>query len=167
MAQNVIINGVTYANVPQVDIPLSGGGTAHFFDTTDGDAVAGDLLSGKVAFNGSGEITGSMPNNGNISGNITGVAQSVTIPAGYVSGGTVQIDAAEQAKIITGNIKAGTTILGVSGKSTVKDVADTTAVAGVVLSGYAFYGADGTKVNGNLAVPTISQDSVTGVLSIV
>lgn len=28
MAQNVIINGVTYSNVPEVDIPKSGGGSA-------------------------------------------------------------------------------------------------------------------------------------------
>ena len=34
MAQNVIINGVTYQNVPEVDIPKSGGGSAKFMDTT-------------------------------------------------------------------------------------------------------------------------------------
>lgn len=33
MAQNVIINGVTYSNVPEVDIPKSGGGTAKFYDS--------------------------------------------------------------------------------------------------------------------------------------
>ena len=32
MASNVIINGVTYASVPEVDIPKSGGGTAKFID---------------------------------------------------------------------------------------------------------------------------------------
>ena len=42
MAQNVVINGVTYQNVPEVDIPLSGGGTAKFMDTTDADAAAAD-----------------------------------------------------------------------------------------------------------------------------
>lgn len=26
MAQNVVINGVTYSNVPEVDMPKSGGG---------------------------------------------------------------------------------------------------------------------------------------------
>ena len=29
MAQNVIINGVTYSAVPEVDIPKSGGGTGQ------------------------------------------------------------------------------------------------------------------------------------------
>ena len=37
MAQNVIINSVTYQNVPEVDIPKSGGGTAKFYYVpTDG-----------------------------------------------------------------------------------------------------------------------------------
>mgnify|MGYP003317077553 CR=1 FL=1 len=45
MAQNVIINGVTYQNVPEVDIPKSGGGTAKFFDASDTDAVAGNVLT--------------------------------------------------------------------------------------------------------------------------
>ena len=41
MAQNVIINGVAYANVPEVDIPKSGGGTAKFYDTAGADAAPG------------------------------------------------------------------------------------------------------------------------------
>ena len=54
MAQNVVINSVTYNNVPEVDIPLYGGGTAKFMDTSDGSAAAGDMLSGKTAYvNGS------------------------------------------------------------------------------------------------------------------
>ena len=52
MAQNVIINGVTYQNVPEVDIPKSGGGTAKFFDTTGASVAAGDLLTGKTAGGG-------------------------------------------------------------------------------------------------------------------
>lgn len=47
MAQNVIINGVTYQNVPEVDIPKSGGGTAKFYDTASADITAADILSGK------------------------------------------------------------------------------------------------------------------------
>lgn len=39
MASNVIINGVTYSSVPEVNIPKSGGGTAKFYDTTDATAV--------------------------------------------------------------------------------------------------------------------------------
>lgn len=54
--------------------------------------------------------------NGAVSGNISTVAQQYAVPAGYHNGqGKVQIAAAEQAKIIEGNIKSGVTILGVTG----------------------------------------------------
>ena len=46
MAQNVIINGVTYQSVPEVDIPKSGGGTAKFYDTASADVDAASLLTG-------------------------------------------------------------------------------------------------------------------------
>ena len=115
MAQNVVINGVTYQNVPEVDIPKSGSGTAKFYDTAGADAAQGDILSGKKAFGSSGEITGSMTNNGATGGTISTKAGTVTIPAGYTSGGTVSISSTEQAKIIASNIKNGVTILGQAG----------------------------------------------------
>ena len=118
MAQNVIINGVTYQNVPEVDIPKNGGGTAKFYDTASGDLAAGDLLTGKTAFGASGSVSGSMANNGSTSGTISTKAGTVTIPAGYTSGGTVSISSTEQAKVIAGNIKSGVTLLGVSGSLT-------------------------------------------------
>ena len=133
MAQNVIINGVTYSNVPEVDIPKSGGGTAKFYDAASADAAAGDILTGKKAYGASGEITGSMANNGSTSGTISTQAGPVTIPAGYTSGGPVASSSTEQAKIIASNIKSGVTILGQAG---------------------------------SLALPTISQDSTTKILSI-
>ena len=118
MAQNVIINGVTYSNVPEVDIPKNGGGTAKFYDTASADAAAGDILSGKSAYNASGSVSGSMANNGSTGGTITTKAGSVTIPAGYTSGGTVSISSTEQAKIIATNIRSGVTILGQAGSMT-------------------------------------------------
>ena len=40
MAQNVVINGVTYSDVPKVEIPKSGGGNAEFYDASSADASA-------------------------------------------------------------------------------------------------------------------------------
>lgn len=113
MAQNVIINSVTYSNVPEVDIPKSGGGTAKFYDTSGADAAQGDILSGKKAFGSSGEITGSMTNNGATGGTISTKAGTYTIPAGYTSGGTVSLSGVNDC--VSGNILSGKTILGVSG----------------------------------------------------
>ncbi len=133
MAQNVIINGVTYQNVPEVDIPKSGSGTAKFYDTSTADITSDHVLTGKTAFGASGSVSGGMANNGSTSGTISTKAGTVNIPAGYTSGGTVKISDTEQAKIIAGNIKSGVTILGQAG---------------------------------SLALPTISQDSTTKILSI-
>ena len=133
MAQNVIINGVTYQNVPEVDIPKSGGGTAKFYDTASADVSGADLLTGKTAFGASGAVSGSLANNGGTGGTISTKAGTVTIPAGYTTGGTVAISSTEQAKIVASNIKSGVTLLGVAG---------------------------------SLALPSISQDSTTKILSI-
>lgn len=113
MAQNVIINGVTYSNVPEVDIPKSGGGTAKFYDTASADVAAADVLSGKTAFGASGAVSGSMANNGSTGGTIGTKAGTVTIPAGYTAGGTVSLT--NVTDCVAGNILSGKSILGVSG----------------------------------------------------
>ena len=113
MAQNVIINGVTYSSVPEVDIPKSGGGTAKFYDTASANVAAGDLLTGKTAFGATGSVSGSMANNGSTSGTIGTKAGTVTIPAGYTTGGTVSLT--NVSDCLAGNILTGKSILGVSG----------------------------------------------------
>jgi len=115
MAQNVIINGVTYQNVPEVDIPRSGGGTAKFYDTVGADVSPADLLSGKTAYGSNGLVSGSMANNGSTSGTISTKTGSVTIPAGYTTGGTVSLQETAVSDLIAGNILSGKTILGVAG----------------------------------------------------
>ena len=119
---SVVINGVTYASCPEVDIPKSGGGTAKFYDATDCDAAAGNVLSGKKFVGASGEDTGSMANNGSTSGTISTKAGTVSIPAGYTSGGTVSIASAAVTDCVAGNILSGKTILGVSGSLTVPTI---------------------------------------------
>ena len=131
MAQNVIINGVTYANVPEVDIPKSGGGTAKFYDTAAADAAASEVLNGKKFAGANGMDTGSMANNGALGGTIGTKAGTYNIPAGFTSGGTVSLT--NVTDCVAGNILSGKNILGVSG---------------------------------SLALPTISQDGTTKILSI-
>lgn len=122
MAQSVIINGVTYPNVPEVDIPKSGGGTAKFFDTANATAVAGDILTGKTAYDGSGSVSGSMPNNGGTGGTISTKAGTVSIPSGYTSGGSVSLESSAVTDLVAGNILSGKTILGVAGSLTTVSV---------------------------------------------
>lgn len=122
MAKTVVINGVTYADTPEVDIPISGGGTAKFYETSTADVTSADLLTGKTAYGASGQVSGGMANNGSTSGYISTKAGSVNIPSGYTTGGTVSISSTEQAKITASNIKSGVTILGQAGSLTVPTI---------------------------------------------
>lgn len=112
MAQNVIINGVTYANVPEVDIPKSGGGTAKFMDTSDGTLDNGNkMLSGVTAYANNTKYTGSIASK--TAATYTPSTSDQTIAAGqYLSGAqTIKGDANLQGQYIL----SGVSIFGVAG----------------------------------------------------
>ena len=59
---------------------------------TAATAAAAEILSGETAWVGGSKITGTMANNGATGGSIDGMTNtSVTIPAGYTTGGTVSL----------------------------------------------------------------------------
>ena len=142
MAQNVIINGVTYQDVPEVDIPLSGGGTAKFMDTEPGDAAAGDILSGKKAYVDGALVTGSISSKS--AATYTPSGSSQTINSGQYLSGNQTIEAVVCANLTAANIAYGVTVK-------VGTATDDDSVA---------------SVTGSLSAAVISQNSTTKVLSI-
>ena len=95
--------------------PITGTNT-YDSNTSNDTATASEILATKTAHARGTALTGTMPNNGAVSGTISTVSGEYTVPQGYHDGsGKVSISSTEQAKIIATNIRQGVTILGVEG----------------------------------------------------
>ena len=139
MAQNVVINGVTYSNVPSVTIPKSGSGNARFYDTSDATlANGGQMLSPYTAYANGTKYTGTIATKSG--SDITASGDTVTVPAGYYS--------AQQTKAVAaGSATAPSTISGttatVSTGSNTLTLTKSVSVTPVVTAGYVAAGTAG------------------------
>jgi len=82
-------------------------GDSNVVDTSSGDAVAGDILVGKIAWVDGAEITGTIETQ-------TLSADSATVSAGYYEATTLS---AVDSDLTAANILSGTTIFGVAGSA--------------------------------------------------
>lgn len=116
------------------------GSCTYDSDTSDDTVAVGEILSGKTAHARGVQLTGTMTNNGAVSGTISTKAGSYIVPQGYHDGsGTVTIASTEQDKLISENIRQGITILGVVGSMS---------------------GSESMNPQAKTAVPTFSQQVI-------
>ena len=121
-------------------------GDGNVADTSSGDAVAGDILSGKIAWVDGSEITGNVSAGDDVNGENGQLV--ITIPNGLYSNS--KTCTASDTDLIAGNIKSGTTIFGVGGDGNVADTSSGDAVAGDILSGKIAW-VDGSEITGTAA----------------
>lgn len=148
MAQNVVINGVTYSNVPEIDIPKSGtgAGTAKFYDISDTTlTAAGQMLSGYAAYTAAGaKVSGSIATK--TSSDLTASGDTVTVPSGYY--------ASNASKAVSAGSASGPTTI--SGSSATLSTGTNTltlsksiSVTPVVSAGYV---SSGTSTNSSVSL---------------
>lgn len=133
-------------------------GDGNVVDTSSGDAVAGDLLTGKKAWVDGAEVTGNVPAGNNVTGPDGFLV--ITIPDGLYSGSKTAT--ASDPGLLTGNIKAGANIFGVAGKTEVVDTTSADAAATDVLAGKKAW-VDGSEVTGTRPVATLAKTGQTTV----
>lgn len=141
---------------------------SEYITTTDATAVATDMLSGKTAYVKGSKVTGTMPNNGEITNIMDGVnVKSIAIPAGYTSGGSIGLDntidneVSEQANLIAQIIEQANNLPDADSGGGGIDTSDATATAGDILSDKTAY-VNGVKITGNIATKTASNLTASG-----
>lgn len=143
MSKSVKISGVTYSNVPSVQIPLAtGSGNAEFFDVSDASLDSNSkLLSGVTAYGGNGtKYTGNIATK--TSSDLTVSGATVTAPAGYYATNATKT-------VASGSATAPATISGTSasvstGTNTIT-LSKTVSVTPTVSSGYVSSGTAGNS----------------------
>lgn len=145
MAKNVVINGVTYSDVPQVQIPISNSeAMAEFYDTSDATLDNGNkMLSGITAYADGVKYTGSIVTKTSSDLNANGA--TVTAPAGYYSSAASKSVASGSATTPATTISVTPTISVNSSTGLISvSVSDSQSVTPTVSAGYVSSGTAGT-----------------------
>lgn len=141
MAQNVVINSVTYQNVPSVEIPKSGGGTAAFYDTSDGTLSSGDqMLASYTAYANGTKYTGTITTKTGT--DLSASGDTVTVPAGYYAS---QATKAVSAGSATAPATISGTSASVSTGTNTLTLSKTISVTPSVTAGYVSAGTAGNS----------------------
>lgn len=159
MAKNVLINGVTYNDVPYVSIPLAQGtGSAKFVDTDSADVAASDIRSGKKAWADGNEVTGTLSEKS--ASDVTVSGKTVTVPGGIY-------DEPVSKSVADGSVTPTATVAGDEIGDTVSDYPVEVTPSATVGAGYVSGNKSGTKITKYIqtedktATPSTSAQDIT------
>ena len=134
--KNISLFGQDFVNVPAVNVPKTGGGTAQFDDTTDANAIASDIAVGKTAYVDGSKITGTAtPPTGTKQISITSNGTYTEDVASYASA-EIEVDvansysASDEGKVVDN----GSLVSQTSATYTENDTYDTTTVNSVTVN---------------------------------
>ena len=142
---SVVINGVSYSDVPYVEIPLASdpSDNAEFYDTSDATLDSGDkMLSGNTAYADGVLYTGTIVSKS--SSDLTASGDTVTVPAGYYGSSASKAVDAGSATTPATTITATPTISVDSSGLITATVSTTDSVTPTVVAGYVSSGTAGT-----------------------
>lgn len=162
-AKDISLVGATFYAVPQVDLPINGGGTASFVEISDTTATAADVASGKYFYTSAGVKT-----EGTASGG--GGGGVVVTDTTDIHGGTIReitavvlnndtVTAASMLSGVTAHDSSGTAITGSIASKTSSDL----TVSGDTVTAPAGYyaSAASTAVSaGTAGTPTATKGAV-------
>lgn len=139
---NLLINTIQYNNVPQIQVPIVGGGTANYYDASEANITGADIRNGKTAIGASGEVTGSMTEKAAASYQPSTSDQTINANQFLAGAQTIK-------KVVVTGLSAAVIAYGVTVKVGSADDDDCIV-----------------SYTGTLQSPVIVQDSITKILSI-
>ena len=163
MAQNITLLGASYADVPAVELPKTGGGTATFTDTSPTTAVDSDVASGKIYFKSDGtQSTGTASGGGGAGVVVTDTTDSHGGTIREITAVVLSSDTVTANVMLSGYTAHNASGTAITGNIATKTSSDLSASGDTVTVPAGYYASNATKAvsAGTAGTPSASKGAV-------
>jgi len=163
MAQNITLLGASYADVPAVELPKTGGGTATFTDVTDTTAAAADVASGKYFYTAAGVLTeGTASGGGGAGVVVTDTTDSHGGTIREITAVVLSSDTVTANVMLSGYTAHNASGTAITGNIATKTSSDLSASGDTVTVPAGYYASNATKAvsAGTAGTPSASKGAV-------
>lgn len=163
MAQNITLLGASYADVPAVELPKTGGGTATFTDVTDTTAAAADVASGKYFYTAAGVRTeGTASGGGGAGVVVTDTTDSHGGTIREITAVVLSSDTVTANVMLSGYTAHNASGTAITGNIATKTSSDLSASGDTVTVPAGYYASNATKAvsSGMAGTPSASKGAV-------